>query len=45
MFKLKNDLKKTDQLGSQKIQELKTLQKKAYEEKIRRQKEEEEERE
>lgn len=45
VFKLKNDLKKTDQLVSQKIQELKTLQKKAYEEKIRRQKEEEEERE
>ena len=45
VFKLKNDLKKTDQLVSQKIQELKTLQKKAYEEKLRRQKEEEEERE
>jgi len=41
MFKLKNDLKKTDQLVSQKIQELKTLQRKAREESERRRKEEE----
>ena len=41
MYKLKTDLKKTDQLVSQKIQELKTLQKKAKEESDRRRKEEE----
>ena len=41
MFKLKNDLKKTDQLVSQKIQELKTLQRKARDEAERRRKEEE----
>ena len=41
MFKLKNDLKKTDQLVSQKINELKTLQKKAREDAERRKKEEE----
>ena len=41
MFKLKSDLKKTDQMVSQKIQELKTLQKKAREEAEKRRKEEE----
>ena len=45
VFKLKTDLKKTDQVVSQKIQELKTLQKKAREEAERRRKEEEEEQE
>lgn len=45
VFKLKADLKKTDQLVSQKIQELKTLQKKAREDAEKRRKEEEEERE
>lgn len=43
MFKLKSDLKKTDQMVSQKIQELKTLQKKAREEAEKRRKEEESE--
>ena len=42
-FKLKTDLKKTDQLVSQKIAELKLLQKKAREEGERRRKEEEQE--
>ena len=44
MYKLKSDLKKTDQLVSQKILELKTLQKKAREEAEKRRKEEESER-
>lgn len=43
VFKLKSDLKKTDQLVSQKIQELKSLQKKAREEAEKRRKEEESE--
>lgn len=38
---MKSDLKKTDQMVSQKIQELKTLQKKAREEAEKRRKEEE----
>lgn len=42
-FRLKNDLKKTDQLVSQKINELKVLQKKAREENERRRMEEEKE--
>ena len=45
VYKLKADLKKTDQLVSQKIQELKTLQKKAREDAEKRRKEEDEERE
>ena len=45
VYKLKSDLKKTDQLVSQKILELKTLQKKAREEAEKRKKEEESERE
>ena len=40
---MKSDLKKTDQMVSQKIQELKTLQKKAREEAEKRRKEEESE--
>ena len=43
VYKLKSDLKKTDQMVSQKIQELKTLQKKAREEAEKRRKEEESE--
>ena len=41
VFKLKNDLKKTDQVVNAKILELKTLQKKAREDAEKRRKEEE----
>ena len=43
VYKLNTDLKKTDQLVSQKIQELKALQKKAREDQEKRRKEEEDE--
>lgn len=45
VYKLKTDLKKTDILVSQKIMELKSLQKKAREDGEKRRKEEESERE
>ena len=43
VYKLKSDLKKTDQLVSAKIQELKALQKKARETQEKQRKEEEQE--
>jgi len=41
--KLKQDLKKTEQMAAQKINELKAIQKRALDEKIRREQEEQSE--
>ena len=43
MQKLKQDLKKTEQMAAQKINELKAIQKRALDEKIRREQEEQSE--